>query len=237
MDHEAIWKRARADLLIPTAKGETDLFLWEYAWRIARSAERIATFPEPQRNAPDPSAVVAAGLYHAACWAQRCRAGECDRSEVLMAALSEGDREQSARMLEAALAEILSPDARQRALRAVRSAHDRATPSVEARIVADACSLQEFGVLSLWVLIRRGMIEGKAVQAVLDGWNRKKEYRFWEARLNDSFHFDAVRELARRRLERLERLMAELKEQHYAEDIAVRTVEETPGPSPARRFS
>lgn len=231
MDHEPIWKRARADLLLPTPKGEPDLFLWEYAWRIARSAEHIAALPEVQRHAPDLSAVLAGALYHAACWTERCLAGECDRSDILMTALSEGDREQSARMLDAAMGEILSADALQRALRAVRAAQDRATTSVEARIVADARSLQEFGVLSLWPMIRRGMTEGKAVQAVLDSWNRKKEYHFWEARLNDSFHFDAVRELARSRLERLERAMVELKEQHYSEDLAELNVEAPPAPS------
>ena len=108
MDHEPIWKRARADLLIPTPKGEPDLFLWEYSWRIARSAEQLASLPEVRRHAPDLSAVVAGALYHAACWAERCRAGECDRADILMTALSEGDREQSARMLEATVAEVLS---------------------------------------------------------------------------------------------------------------------------------
>lgn len=235
MDHEPIWKRARADLLIPTSKGEPDLFLWEYSWRIARSAAHIAALPEVQRHAPNESAVVAGALYHAACWAERCRAGECDRGDVLLTALSEGDREQSARMLEAAMAEVLVPDALLRALRAVRAAQERETTSVEAKIIADARSLQEFGVLSLWPLIRKGMIEGKAVQSVLDGWNRKKEYHFWEARLNDSFHFESVRELARRRLEQLERAMSELKEQHYSEDLADSS--SSPAPSPSRRVS
>ena len=237
MNHESIWKQARADLLVPTGRTEPDLYLWEYSWRIARASEHIAGMPEVARHGPDPAAVVAGALYHAACWAQRCRDRECDRTEILLATLSEGDREQSARMLETAMSGVLSPDSLQRALRVVRSAQDRTTNSIEARIVADACSLQEFGVLSLWPMIRRGMLEGKAVQTILDTWNRKKEYHFWEARLNDSFHFEPVREIARRRLERLERLMADLKEQHHSEDLAKR---EKPGdrvapPSPSRR--
>jgi len=236
MDHEPIWKRARADLLIPITGGDHDLFLWEHSWRIARTAETIAGFPEVGRRGPDVAAVIAAALYHDAGWSVRCRAGECDRTEILTNSLSEGDREESARLLERSLGNVLGPDTLQRAVRAVRSAHDRSTDCVEAMILADARSVQEFGVLSLWPMIRRGMQEGKGVQAVLDVWQRKKEYHFWDARLGDSFHFEAVRELARRRLEQFERLIVELKEQHYSEDAATAASPPPPPqtPTPAR---
>jgi hypothetical protein len=72
----------------------------------------------------------------------------------------------------------------------------------------------------LWSAIRRGAVDGKGVQAVLDTWRRKKEYQFWTARLNDSFRFEPVRELARRRLEKFERLLEELGDQHAAVDVA-----------------
>ena len=220
MEHEAIWKRARADLLLPTGRGENDLFLWEHSWRIARSAEQIAALPEVLSHEPDLPAVIAAALYHAAGWGARCRGGECDRTEILLGAFDEGDREEGAVLLEGALGAVLSADSMRRALKAVRTQHDRGAVSVESRIVADARSLQEFGVLALWPMIRRGMVEGKAVQAVLDARNRKKEYHFWEARLADSFHFESVRGLAGRRLEQLERFVVELKGQHYGEDVA-----------------
>lgn len=220
MEHEAIWKRARADLLLPSGRGENDLFLWEHSWRIARSAQQIAALPEVLRFEPDLPAVIAAALYHAAGWAARCRSGACDRPEILLGPFDEGDREEGAVLLQGSLREVLSRDSLQRALTAVRTQHDHGAASAEARIVADARSLQEFGLLALWPMIRRGIVEGKAVQAVLDSWNRKKEYHFWEARLADSFHFESVRGLAGRRLQQLERFVVELKGQHYGEDVA-----------------
>lgn len=228
MDQDALWKRPRADLLIPEGRGEHDLYLWEHSWRIARSAERIASFAEVARHHPDIPAVIAGALYHAAGWAARYRDGECERTEIFMASLHEGDREESVLMLEKTLGGVLSADSMQRAARAVRTQHERGAASIEARIVADARCLQEFGVLSLWPMIRRGMSEGKAVQALLDAWNRKKEYHFWEARLADSFHFESVRRLAGARLEQLERIIGEVKAQHYGEDVNEVTMSNEP---------
>ena len=54
---------------------------------------------------------------------------------------------------------------------------------------------------------------------MIDMWERKKEYRFWTARLHDSFRFKPVRELAEERLKRFERVMEELREQHKGRDV------------------
>ena len=121
--------------------------------------------------------------------------------------------------MERTLAGLVPKDSLELAARAVRSCRDRASKLIEAQVVAEAENLQEFGVVSLWPVIRRGAVEGKAVQSMLDTWRRKKEYQFWTARLNDAFRFQPVRELARQRLEKFERLLAELEEQHSAADV------------------
>ncbi len=219
MDHDAIWKRARADLLIPIPRGEADVFLWEHSARVAKTAQTILTLPEVRVRTSDEIAVVAAALYHDAGWSARCRSGETERTEVLLGTLTEGDREEGARMMEHSLAGLLPPASLDRAGRAVRTYHERTTEVIEGHIVADAKNLQEFGLLSLWPAIRRGLLDGKAVQAVLDTWHRKQEYQFWSARLQDAFHFDSVREVARRRLADLERFMSELEQQHSVADV------------------
>jgi len=220
MDFEAIWKRARADLAIPTPRGDADVFLWEHSARVALSAQHIARLPMIQSQRPNEAVIVAAGLYHAAGWITRFREGAVDRIEVLLGPLSESDHEQGTLLMERSLSDLLPKDTLDLAARTVRGARNRDTDLIEAQVIAEADNLQEFGTLSLWPAIRRGAVEGKAVQAVLDTWRRKKEYQFWTARLNDSFRFEPVRELARRRLEKFERLLEELEEQHANADVA-----------------
>ena len=220
MDLEAIWKRARADLVIATPRGDSDVFLWEHSVRVAQTGQHIARLPMIRSQKPDEAAIVAAGLYHHAGWITRFREGAVDRMEILLGPLSEADHDQGAVLMEKSLAGLLAKESLEVAARAIRGARNRDTELIEAQVVIEADNLQEFGVVSLWSAIRRGAMDGKGVQAVLDTWRRKKEYHFWTARLNDSFRFEPVRELARRRLEKFERLLEELEEQHSTADVA-----------------
>lgn len=220
MDLEAIWKRARTDLVIPTPRGDSDVFLWEHSARVAQTAEHIARLPIIRSQKPNEAAIVAAGLYHHAGWIARFREGTVDRAEVLLGSLSEADHDQGVVLMEKSLSGLLAKESLELAAQAIRGARNRGTELIEAQVVIEADNLQEFGVVSLWSAIRRGALEGKGVQAVLDTWRRKKEYQFWTARLNDSFRFEPVRELARRRLEKFEQLLAELEDQHSVVDVA-----------------
>jgi len=220
MDLEAIWKRARTDLVIPTPRGDSDVFLWEHSARVAQTAQHISRLPIIRSQKPNEAAIVAAGLYHYAGWITRFREGTVNRVEVLLGSLSEADHDQGVVLMEKSLSGLLAKESLELAARAIRGARNRGTELIEAQVVIEADNLQEFGVVSLWSAIRRGAVEGKGVQAVLDTWRRKKEYQFWTARLNDSFRFEPVRELARRRLEKFERLLGELEDQHSGADVA-----------------
>ena len=220
MDIEAIWKRARPDLIIATPRGDSDVFLWEHSARVALTAQHIASLPMVRSQGPDEPAIVAAALYHNAGWVTRFLEGTIDRIEVLLGSLSEVDHEQGAALMRRSLTGLLSKESMDLAAQAIRGIRDRGSELIEAQVVAEADNLQEFGVVSLWPAIRRGAVDGKAVQSVLETWRRKKEYQFWTARLNDSFRFEPVRELARHRLEKFERLLEELEEQHTAADVA-----------------
>ena len=228
MQWEAIWNRARADLLFTIEQGGQDLFLWEHSVRVAQSARQIASLPTVQAASPDEAAIVAAALYHDAGWIAQLRDGEIKRDEVLIRPAFETDREQGALMLESRLASLLPADSLARASQAVRTLDDRQIESIEGQVVSDADNLDEFGVLSLWQIIRRGAVEGKGIQAVIDTWHRRKEYRYWDARLNDSFRFAAVRAVAEKRLEKFERLMEELEEQCRGADLVLDAVGTTP---------
>jgi hypothetical protein len=220
MDWDAIWKRARSDLTVTIRQGDPDVFLWEHTSRVAHVAQRIAKLDVVVEQDPDEAAVLAAALYHDAAWAIRCRTGEVDRTEVLLTPLNDSAGEQSAALLEERLADLLPPGTLERAARAIRLMHEREPAIIEAQIIAEANNLEEFGLLSLWMQIRRGMLDGKGTQAVIETWRRKKEYHFWTARLRDSFRFEPTRRLAEQRLSKLERFMQELQEQFTGADIS-----------------
>ena len=218
---EAIWNRARTDLAVMTEHGEFDVFLWEHSSRVAHAAQQIAHLPTIKERSPDEMSVVASSLYHDAAWADQVRNGSVERYEIHIHPPSPSDREQSAVIMEQSLAKVLPADSLERASCVVRTLHDREVDLLEKYIVAEAESLEEFGLLSLWPTIRRGAWEGKGVQAVIDTWKKKMEYKFWTARLDDSFHFAPVREIARKRLEWLERVMGELEKQQVGADIGL----------------
>ena len=123
-------------------------------------------------------------------------------------------------MLEQSLSDLLTRESLARALQAVRSLYDRDSESVEARIVSEADNLDQFGLLSLWLVIRRGIVDGKGVQNVIDTWKSRKEFGYWKALLDDSFQLPSVRAVAEERLDHLEHLMEGLELQHRGEDLA-----------------
>lgn len=214
-----ITHRAHADLTLPTQHGEHDTFLWEHSLRVAQGALSIAALPEVHEQHPDLDVVYAAGLYHAAGWVNGVRTGKVDRTQVLLAPLGESTAEDGAALLESRLVDLMPAEQLRRAARIVRSMPHRDADLIEAQVVVDARHLEEFGLLALWPTVRKGMIEGKGVQAALDTWRRKREYHFWPARLKDAFQFESVRAIAQQRLAVLESFMEELARQHTGHDI------------------
>lgn len=219
MDLESIQKTARSDLLLRTVDGPPDVFLWEHSLRVARNARHIARVSSARTLGADELSAFVAGLYHDAGWASRVNTGELDRMQVLLGPTTDADCQTGALMLEASLRGRISPAVLERAAMAVRTRQDRSSLSGDAVVLAEAESLDEFGILPLWLAVRRGALEGRGVDAAIESWVRKKEYQFWTARLTDSFRFDEVRELARARLSRIERVMAEVQIESLGEDV------------------
>ena len=237
INSDAIWSRARADLIVTDERGQQDTYLWEHSQRVARCAQHIAILPAVQSLKPDEGAVLAAALYHDAGWAVRSKEGTIPRTQILNRPSTEAHRALGASLMEKQLESLLSPESMRRASRAVRSLNERDIEVLEGQIVTDAENLNEVGLLSLWPIIRRGVEDGKDVESVIKTWRRQKEFHFWEARLKDSFHFEPVRQLAQARLDGFERFMQQLTEQHAASDLTSLVEEVAPdrGILPTRR--
>ena len=217
---DSIWNHAHADLVILTDRGEEDVFLWEHSVRVGRSAQFIAELPVVREQSPDEVALLAAALYHDAAWVARFREGDVQRCDILALPVNDTHRELGAAFMEESLANVLPTASLRRAAMAIRALSDRRIEPIEGQIVAEADNLDEFGLLSFWPTIRRGMLEGKGVQAAIETWHRRKEYQFWSARLNDSFRFAPIQKLAEERLAIYERMMEELETHFGGKDIS-----------------
>jgi len=219
MQLDDLMRCAEADLILVDPSGQEDCYLWEYSRRVDRNARTIASLKSLRTLDVNLEGVSAAAWYHAAGWALRVRNGATDRHHVLLSPLDENLLEDAASLLTERLDGILSAESVRLAAQAVRVLLEREPEILEAKIVAEARALEEFGLLSLWPALRKGMLDGKGVQALLETWRRKHEYHFWPARLKDAFRFDEVREIARRRLAVLESFIAALTSEHDAEDL------------------
>jgi len=71
----------------------------------------------------------------------------------------------------------------------------------EAKLLADAVNLDDFGMTGLFLQAIQQARTGGGLSHVVEGWEKRTQYGYWDVRLKDSFHFDAVRRLARERLE------------------------------------
>jgi hypothetical protein len=86
----------------------------------------------------------------------------------------------------------------------------------EAKLLADAINLDDFGITGLIQQTIQATRQGDGITAMADNLRKREEYGYWEARLKDGFHFDPVREIARKRLDNARHvamlLVAEMKE-------------------------
>jgi hypothetical protein len=86
----------------------------------------------------------------------------------------------------------------------------------QAKLLADALNLEDFGVAGLIAQAIMLGRQGGGVAQVAEGCIKREQYGYWEARLKDGFHFEQSRHLARKRLEQARKvaaiLIAELQE-------------------------
>jgi hypothetical protein len=100
--------------------------------------------------------------------------------------------------------------------RATRLLHEmphRSPVPEEAKLLADAVNLEDFGVIGLAVQMTQLTRQGDGVVQLAEGSEKREQYGYWEARLKDGFHFPSVRQIAARRLEHARQMAAMLAEE------------------------
>jgi hypothetical protein len=198
-------------LLTLSGDGEhPDLWLWERAERVSYLAQLVARMPELADQRADPLALAVAGLFSCAGWVAQMGPSRLSRWHLLARPTSDVQRELGAALLIEHAGPLLPPRTARLAAEAIRQCNDRTTPLVEAQALAEAENLDDVGALYVLRQYRQYQAEGRPLTQLIATWNRQQEYRYWEARLADSFRFETTRQLARQRLQAVDAFITAL---------------------------
>jgi hypothetical protein len=97
-----------------------------------------------------------------------------------------------------------------RATRILQEMPHRSPMLDEAKLLADAVNLEDFGAIGVVALAIQLARAGEGVTQLAEGCEKREQYGYWDARLKDGFHFEAVRQLAIRRLSNARQICAML---------------------------
>jgi hypothetical protein len=218
-DLQVIKEIAEQALGVPTLKGTCDHYLVDRAYRVLRHCGSIAQLSDVQGFQMDRECLNIAALFRDAGFARY--ANQEDRvARMVLADLTDEDmRDFSAQLVQEKLAELLNPRQMERVCSIIIESGKRNTVLIEAMILSDARNLDDMGAIGIFNECRRYLVHGRGVSDALISWSRKIEYDYWTARLSESFRFESVRSIARRRLETAKRFMEQLEIENKASDL------------------
>jgi hypothetical protein len=116
------------------------------------------------------------------------------------------------------LADYAGRDLADRTTNILRELPLRKPSHEETMLLADAVNLDDFGVTGLILQAMQLARQNATIDQVADGFDKRQQYGYWDARLKDGFHFEPIRQIARQRLQTARHsaalLIAELQEDH-----------------------
>ena len=124
--------------------------------------------------------------------------------------------EQAAELLIVSVGDRADEALLDRTTRILRELPQKSPRLAEARLLADAVNLDDFGVVGLMLSAMQLARQNAGLSQVAAGYQKRQQYGYLDARLKDGFHFEPVRQIARERLRHAEQaarlLLAELEE-------------------------
>ncbi|MFT3785802.1 MAG: hypothetical protein QM770_06495 [Tepidisphaeraceae bacterium] len=119
--------------------------------------------------------------------------------------------EQAAELLVGQFADDIDDSLLDRATRLLHETPQRPPMLDEAKLLADAISLDDFGLTGLLRTLARLTLAGQGLDQLLEAVSKREQYGYFEARLKDGFHFDLTRQIARQRLDHLRQILPALR--------------------------
>lgn len=212
---------AQQVLTVTTLAGTADNWLWDRAQRLVRNAEHICRLPEltDANLAVDRFCLIAAAYFADAGFAHYADA-EDTGARLVLADITPTDLwDFSAQVVSEKLAGAMAGPKIDKINKIIIEAGDRFTEMTEAMILSDARNLDDMGSIGIFNEFRRYVIHGKGASDVLQSWKRKVDYKYWQARLKESFRFESVRALAAQRYSATEYFMNQLEVENSARDL------------------
>ncbi len=126
--------------------------------------------------------------------------------------------ERAAQLLVEELGEHIDATLLDRTIRLLQESPHKPPVLEEAKLLADATNLDDFGVVGVLKHAAEAGRRGGGIDALAKNFAKQLEYGYWQARLADGFHFAASRSIARRRLDNARRLFGMLDEERREDD-------------------
>lgn len=218
---DVIREIAQQVLTVPTLAGTKDNWLWDRAQRLVRNVEHICRLPElSEADLPIDRFCLTAAAYFSDAGFASYADPEDKAARMVLADVTLGDLlDFSAQIVSDKLSGALAGPKIDKINRIIIESGNRFTDMTEANILSDAHNLDDMGAVGLFNEFRRYVVHGKGASDVLESWQRKVDYRYWQARLKEGFRFESVRKLASRRFSAAKYFMNQLGAEHSAKDL------------------
>lgn len=226
-DFDTVSDLAKEALTVHMPTGELDHFIWDRSQRLVHTVEAICEIPElASRNIPiDHAALVSATYFSDAGLARYLGMGRKERQLTFSEALNDGLLDFCTTVVEEKLTGVFVKTKIEKINRIISESRGNFTKMTEAMILSDARNLDDMGAVGIFNEFKRIVSEGKGVGDVLQIWERKIDYRYWQARLEKNFRFESVHKLAEQKLATAEYFMEQLKAETESHDLRKVVVE------------
>ena len=196
-------------------------WLWDRSRRIVRNCELICRLGEvAEANLPvERFCLIAAAYFSDAGFIRFAESGKLPNG-VILSELNLNDlRKFSTQIVTEMLAETEVENKADKINKIIIESGKRNSKLTEAKILSDGRGLEDMGAIGVFNEFRKYALHGDGPGDSLVGWKRKVEYRYWQSRLDESFFFESVKKIAKRRLAAAETFMNQLADENYGCDI------------------
>lgn len=218
---DLVRKIAQQALKVSTSGGADDNWLWDRSQRVARNVEHICRLPEitGANLAIDMFCLVSAAYFSDSGFIHYADPEDMTARAALSDLNVSDLRDFSTQVVSDKLTGKFSVGKIEKINKIIIESSNKLPEMPEASILSDGRNLDDMGAVGIFNEFRRYAVHGKGAGDAIDNWQRKIDYRYWEARLKESFRFESVRKVADRRFHAAEYFMEQLRVENTAKDL------------------
>jgi hypothetical protein len=174
--------------------------VYDHSQRVLQLAQALQKDKAMTNVKIDESILTASAMFHDAGWIDLVKHDELHVGQIFSRPADAAILDRGASVACDQLADLLSARQLETVSDVITGIKQMQPDRPETKLIADADNLEEFGLLGILLEVRSAQAAGKSARQILEGWNRRQEYHYWDARIKNAFHFETTRSLARERL-------------------------------------